>query len=65
MEKVVVTKIKISKEESKLLNNTWSFFYNLINLLSDEDDLELWNLCYDVERKLAKFFNEYEYEEKE
>ena len=63
MERVVKVKIKLTKEEIKNLNKTWSFFYHLMNIISDEDDIELLNLSYDVTKKIAKFFNNYVEEE--
>ena len=63
MERVVKVKIKLTEEEIKNLNKTWSFFYHLMNIISDEDDIELLNLSYDVTKKIGKFFNKYVEEE--
>ena len=63
MERVVKVKIKLTEEEIKNLNKTWSFFYHLMNIISDEDDIKLLNLSYDVTKKIAEFFNNYVEEE--
>ena len=56
-------KIKLTEEEIKNLNKTWSFFYRLTNIISDEEDIKLVNLSCDVTQKISKFFNEYVEEE--
>ena len=63
MEKVMKIKIKLTEEEIKNLNKTWSFFYRLTNIISDEEDIKLVNLSCDVTQKISKFFNEYVEEE--
>ena len=65
MEKVIKVKIKLTEEEIKNLNKTWSFFYHLADMISDEEDIKLVNLSCDVTKKISKFFNEYVEEEEE